>query len=64
MLAVLRTGTVRAYVYADLLAHPKSRNAEIKSRLATTVNVASVDNALWNLVSSGLVTKQPVTAAI
>lgn len=60
----LRAGTLDAFVLADVIAKPGSRNAEIRERLAknkafikANLSVESVDNVIWRLVNKGLIAK-------
>lgn len=62
-LANLRGGTMAAFVYSDLMAHPGSRNAEVRERLSKKaakagLSVESVDNVIWQQVNKGLLKKE------
>lgn len=57
-LAELQEGSVGAVVLADLAKNGPSRNADVRKRLAKKVNPESIDNAIWNLVKSGRVSKE------
>lgn len=60
----LRAGTMDAFVLADVIAKPGSRNSEIRDRLSKNkafvksgLSVESVDNIIWKLVGKGLISK-------
>lgn len=64
-LSELRDGTLDAYVFSDLIAHPDSRNADVRDRLAKNrgfvkagLSVESVDNVIWKMVNDGLIAKR------
>ncbi len=63
-LEALRPLTLDAFVYADLVQHPGSKNADIRERLTKNksfakagLSVESVDNVIWRMVNKGLVGK-------